>query len=49
MVGVPAVWELIRKGIMAKVEKSGGAKKSIFNKALTMKEFATAKGIPGLA
>ena len=34
---------------MAKVEKSGGAKKSIFNKALSMKEFATVKGIPGLA
>jgi len=49
MVGVPAVWELIRKGIMAKVEKSGGAKKSIFSKALAMKEFATVKGIPGLA
>jgi long-chain acyl-CoA synthetase len=49
MVGVPAVWELIRKGIVGKVEKSGGLKKSIFNKALGAKQFATDYRIPGLS
>lgn len=47
MVGVPAVWELIRKGIVAKVEKAG--KMGIFNKALGLKQFATTRKIPGLA
>lgn len=49
MVGVPAVWELIRKGIVAKVEKSGGLKKGIFNKALGAKQFARDYKIPGLS
>lgn len=47
MVGVPAVWELIRKGIVAKVEKTG--KLGLFNKALGIKQFATTRKIPGLA
>lgn len=38
MVGVPAVWELIRKGILAKVEAGGAVKKSVFNGALTIKK-----------
>lgn len=37
MVGVPAVWELIRKGIMAKV-KAGG-KEGAFNLAMKLKRF----------
>ncbi|KAG2005528.1 long-chain-fatty-acid-CoA ligase [Coprinopsis cinerea AmutBmut pab1-1] len=32
-VGVPAVWENIRKGILAKVDTAGGLKKVIFNGA----------------
>ncbi|EPQ30980.1 uncharacterized protein PFL1_01169 [Pseudozyma flocculosa PF-1] len=36
MVGVPAVWELIRKGIVAKVNASS-VKKSVFNGAMTIK------------
>lgn len=39
MVGVPAVWELIRKGIMTKVKASGGLKQSIFNGAIAAKKF----------
>jgi long-chain acyl-CoA synthetase len=31
MVGVPAVWETIRKGIIAKVNAGGSIKKGIFN------------------
>lgn len=34
MVGVPAVWETIRKGIIAKVNSSGAIKKAVFNGAL---------------
>ncbi|KAA1114768.1 long-chain fatty acid-CoA ligase [Puccinia graminis f. sp. tritici] len=37
MVGVPAVWELIRKGILAKVKAGGKVKQSIFNAALAVK------------
>lgn len=49
MIGVPAVWELIRKGIMAKVSKSGAVKKAIFNRALRIKQFASDYSVPGLA
>ena len=38
MVGVPAVWELIRKGILAQVNKSGAIRKSMFNGAMTVKK-----------
>jgi len=44
MVGVPAVWETIRKGILAKVNTSGSLRKSIFNGAVTIKK----KNIPVL-
>lgn len=37
LVGVPSVWELIRKGILGKVEASGGLKKKVFNFALNAK------------
>lgn len=49
IVGVPAVWELIRKGIVSKVNASGSVKKTVFMNALKIKEFATSYGIPGLA
>lgn len=49
MVGVPAVWELIRKGVVAKVEASGAAKKSVFNFALKAKQFARDYHVPLVA
>ena len=45
MVGVPAVWEMIRKGIVGKLNESGKLKKSIFNGAIAAKK----SGIPGLS
>ena len=38
MVGVPAIWELIRKGILAQVNNSGAIRKSMFNGAMTVKK-----------
>ena len=37
MVGVPAVWESIRKGIVGKVNQSGVLRRSLFNAALSIK------------
>ncbi|RPD77317.1 long-chain-fatty-acid-CoA-ligase [Lentinus tigrinus ALCF2SS1-7] len=45
MIGVPAVWEMIRKGIAAKVNSGGTLKKSVFNGALSIKK----AGLPGLS
>ncbi|KAH8092171.1 acetyl-CoA synthetase-like protein [Cristinia sonorae] len=44
MIGVPAVWEMIRKGITAQVNKGSGLKKSVFNASMTIKK----ANIPGL-
>lgn len=44
MVGVPAVWEMIRKGIVGKLNEAGKLKKSVFNGAMAVKK----AGIPGL-
>ncbi|KJA24888.1 hypothetical protein HYPSUDRAFT_183200 [Hypholoma sublateritium FD-334 SS-4] len=38
MVGVPAVWETIRKGILTKVNSGGAVKKSLFNGAMSAKK-----------
>jgi long-chain acyl-CoA synthetase len=38
MVGVPAVWETIRKGILANVHAGGSIKKSLFNGAMAAKK-----------
>lgn len=38
LVGVPAVWETIRKGIVGKVAAAGAITKSVFNGALTIKK-----------
>lgn len=38
MVGVPAVWELIRKGINTKVHDGGALKSKVFNAALAAKK-----------
>jgi long-chain acyl-CoA synthetase len=45
MVGVPAVWETIRKGIIAKVNASPAMRQQVFHGAMTLKK---AK-IPGLS
>ncbi|KAG2119405.1 hypothetical protein DEU56DRAFT_122158 [Suillus clintonianus] len=45
MVGVPAVWEQIRKGIVSKVNASGSLKKTIFNGAMAAKK----ADLPGLS
>ncbi|KAJ7607755.1 long-chain-fatty-acid-CoA-ligase [Roridomyces roridus] len=45
MVGVPAVWEQIRKGIVAKVQSGGTVRASVFRGAVEAKK----KSIPGLA
>ncbi|KAG2105453.1 uncharacterized protein F5147DRAFT_240678 [Suillus discolor] len=45
MVGVPAVWEQIRKGITTKVNASGSLKKAIFNGAMAAKK----ADVPGLS
>ncbi|KAI9455375.1 long-chain-fatty-acid-CoA-ligase [Russula earlei] len=38
MIGVPALWELIRKGIIAQVNNSGTIRKGMFNGALSIKK-----------
>ncbi|KAF8331842.1 long-chain-fatty-acid-CoA-ligase [Cantharellus anzutake] len=38
MVGVPAVWEAIRKGVLGKVNKSGVISKAVFHAAYTLKK-----------
>jgi long-chain acyl-CoA synthetase len=38
MIGVPAVWETIRKGIVGKVQAGGSVKGAIFNTALGLKK-----------
>jgi long-chain acyl-CoA synthetase len=45
MVGVPAVWELIRKGIVGKVQSGSAVTKSVFNGAISVKK----ANVPGLA
>ncbi|EJU00585.1 long-chain-fatty-acid-CoA-ligase [Dacryopinax primogenitus] len=49
MVGVPAVWETIRKGIVGKVNQGGTMKKNIFHGALSVKKFATNNKLPIVA
>jgi len=44
VVGVPAVWELIRKGILSKVSSGGSLKSGIFHGALAAKNWT--KKIP---
>lgn len=38
VVGVPAVWELIRKGILSKVKAGGSIKETLFSGALWLKK-----------
>jgi len=45
MVGVPAVWETIRKGILTQVNAGGALKKAVFNGSVKIKK----AGVPGLS
>ncbi|KAH9918460.1 long-chain-fatty-acid-CoA-ligase [Fomitopsis serialis] len=45
MVGVPQVWETIRKGIEGKVNQGGSFKKGMFNASVSIKK----AGVPGLS
>ena len=47
LVGVPAVWETVRKGIVAKVNSSGPVVKNMFWSALATKVFLMSNGLPG--
>ena len=49
LVGVPAVWESVKKGIIAKVNQSGMVVKNLFWTALTAKSFLMSTGLPGTA
>ena len=47
LVGVPAVWEQVRKGIVAKVNSSSPIVKNLFWSALSAKSFLMSNGLPG--
>jgi long-chain acyl-CoA synthetase len=47
IVGVPAVWELIKKGIMGRIESGGIVKRKLFWAALSTKKALLAAGLPG--
>lgn len=48
LIGVPAVWETIRKGIVSKVESGSEMTRKLFWKALAAKKSLLAKGLPGV-
>ncbi|TID20502.1 AMP-dependent synthetase/ligase [Venturia nashicola] len=47
LVGVPAVWETVKKGILAKVNAGSVLVRNMFWGALAAKEFLISHGIPG--
>ncbi|KAF2877492.1 hypothetical protein BDV95DRAFT_482306 [Massariosphaeria phaeospora] len=47
LVGVPQVWETVKKGIVAKVEAGGAIKSNLFWGALAAKGFLLGSGLPG--
>ena len=49
LVGVPAVWESVKKGIIAKVNQSSVVVKNLFWSALAAKSFLMSTGLPGTA
>jgi len=49
LVGVPQVWETVKKGIMAKVNSSGPLIKALFWGAFNYKTFMVKYGLPGAA
>ncbi|KAH0267600.1 putative AMP-binding enzyme, partial [Aureobasidium melanogenum] len=48
MVGVPAVWESVRKGIVTKVDSAGWLQRKLFWGALSAKENLLYWGLPGI-
>jgi len=46
LVGVPAVWETVKKGVLAKVEKSGTVTKNMFWAAMAAKSAMTSSNLP---
>jgi len=49
LVGVPAVWESVKKGIVAKVNQGSLVVKNLFWAALATKSFLMSTGLPGTA
>ena len=47
LVGVPAVWETVRKGVVTKVESGSVLVRNLFWSALATKSFLMAAGLPG--
>ena len=47
MVGVPAVWEQVKKGILAKVNGGSAITKALFWNAMHAKSFLLDSGLPG--
>ena len=47
LVGVPAVWESVKKGIIAKVNQGSIVVRNLFWSALATKSFLMANGLPG--
>jgi long-chain acyl-CoA synthetase len=48
LVGVPSVWETVKKGIMAKVNAGSAITKNLFWGALAAKSFLMSSGLPGV-
>jgi long-chain acyl-CoA synthetase len=49
MVGVPTIWETVKKGIESRVASSGIATRTIFSAALSLKNFLVRNSLPGAA
>ena len=47
LVGVPAIWEVIKKGIIAKVDSGSAVVRNLFWGALATKDFLMSHGLPG--
>jgi long-chain acyl-CoA synthetase len=47
LVGVPQVWETVKKGIISKVEAGGALTKNVFWAAMAAKGFLLGMGLPG--
>ncbi|KAK4241498.1 hypothetical protein C8A03DRAFT_41111 [Achaetomium macrosporum] len=47
MVGVPQIWETVKKGIESKVNSSGAFTRTLFWSALNLKSFLVRNGLPG--
>jgi long-chain acyl-CoA synthetase len=48
LIGVPAVWETVKKGIIAKANAGSAITRNLFWGALAAKQFLLANGLPGV-